>query len=141
VKTFRLVATDGGALSFEHAAGQYLNLALAIDGKRVNRSYTIASSPTQADYCEISVKRAPQGRASRHLHDVVRDGDRLQVSAPAGRFVFAHEKAERCVLIAGGVGITPLMATVRRLTDRCWPARSSCCARYARFVISRLATS
>jgi ferredoxin-NADP reductase/DMSO/TMAO reductase YedYZ heme-binding membrane subunit len=120
VKTFRLVVPGGGPLPFDHAAGQYLNLALVIDGVRANRSYTIASSPTRGDHCEISVKRAPGGTASRHLHDAVREGSRVRVSAPAGRFVFAHDQAERCVLIAGGIGITPLMSAVRSLTDRCW---------------------
>ncbi|HET7504703.1 MAG TPA: ferric reductase-like transmembrane domain-containing protein [Kofleriaceae bacterium] len=120
VKTFRLVARGGGPLPFDHVAGQYLNLALTIDGKRVNRSYTIASSPTRTDYCEISVKRAPAGTASRHLHATLREGSALKVSAPAGRFVFDPGKATRCVLIAGGVGITPMMSTVRSLTDRCW---------------------
>ena len=121
VKTFRLAAVGGGPLPFDYVAGQYLNLALTIDGKRVNRSYTIASSPTRAGYCEISVKRAPDGHASRHLHQALRRGSILKVGAPAGRFVFAHDQAARCVLIAGGVGITPMMSTVRSLTDRCWP--------------------
>ncbi len=61
VKTFRFVSPTGGPLPFDYAAGQYLNLALTIGGKRVNRSYTIASSPTRGDYCEISVKRAADG--------------------------------------------------------------------------------
>jgi ferredoxin-NADP reductase/DMSO/TMAO reductase YedYZ heme-binding membrane subunit len=121
VKTFRLVARDGGPLPFDYAAGQYLNLALTIDGKRVNRSYTIASSPTRRDHCEITVKRAADGYASRHVHEMLREGSVLEVSAPAGRFVFAGDQAQRCVLIAGGVGITPMMSTVRNLTDRCWP--------------------
>lgn len=121
VKTFRLVAPAGGPLPFDHVAGQYLNLALTIDGKRVNRSYTIASSPTRRDACEISVKRAADGYASRHLHETLREGSVLKVSAPAGRFVFPDGEASRCVLIAGGVGITPMMSTVRSLTDRCWP--------------------
>ncbi|MEO8549933.1 MAG: ferric reductase-like transmembrane domain-containing protein, partial [Kofleriaceae bacterium] len=56
VKTFRFVNPEGGPLPFEHTAGQYINLKLTIDGKRVNRSYTIASSPTRNAYCEISVK-------------------------------------------------------------------------------------
>ena len=123
IKTFRLVALDGGPLPFDYAAGQYLNLALTIDGKRVNRSYTIASSPTRADYCEISVKQAAGGHGSRHLHETLREGSVLKVGAPAGRFVFAHDQAKRCVLIAGGVGITPMMSTVRSLTDRCWPGQ------------------
>ena len=121
VKTFRLVAKDGGALPFDYAAGQYLNVALTIGGKRVNRSYTIASSPTRTDSCEISVKRAADGYASHHLHDTLREGSVLKVGAPAGRFVFGPELGARCVLIAGGVGITPMISTVRSLTDRSWP--------------------
>jgi ferredoxin-NADP reductase/DMSO/TMAO reductase YedYZ heme-binding membrane subunit len=120
VKTFRLALPGGGPLPFEHVAGQYLNLALTIDGRRVNRSYTIASSPTRSAYCEITVKRLADGRASRHLHDTWREGSIVHVSAPAGKFVFAGDEARRVVLLAGGVGITPMMSVVRSLTDRSW---------------------
>ncbi len=120
VKTFRLVPADGGPLPFDHVAGQYLNLALSIAGTRVNRSYTIASPPTRNGYCEISVKRTADGYASRHLHETWREGQRVKVSAPAGRFVFAGHEAWRVVLIAGGIGITPMMSIVRSLTDRGW---------------------
>lgn len=120
VKTFRLVSPDGGPLPFEHIAGQYINLQLTIDGKRVNRSYTIASSPTRNAYCEISVKRAPDGYGSKHLHETWREGQRIKVSAPAGKFYFAGHESDRVVLIAGGIGITPMMSVVRSLTDRGW---------------------
>jgi ferredoxin-NADP reductase/DMSO/TMAO reductase YedYZ heme-binding membrane subunit len=120
VKTFRFVNPDGGPLPFEHAAGQYINLKLTIDGKRVNRSYTIASSPTRSAYCEISVKRAANGYGSKHLHDTWKEGQLVQVSAPAGKFFFAGHEAEQIVLIAGGIGITPMMSVVRSLTDRGW---------------------
>jgi ferredoxin-NADP reductase len=120
VKTFRFVNPAGGALPFEHVAGQYLNLKLTIAGKRVNRSYTIASPPTRRDYCEISVKKTPNGYGSKHLHETWREGDLVKIGAPAGRFTFAGHGAERIVLIAGGIGITPMMAVVRSLTDRKW---------------------
>lgn len=120
VKTFRFVMPDGSALPFEHIAGQYLNVALAIDGKRVNRSYTIASSPTRSHYVEISVKRAPDGHASQFLHDHVKEGMHIKIGAPAGKFYFAGHESQRIVLIAGGVGITPMMSVARSLTDRCW---------------------
>jgi glycine betaine catabolism B len=120
VRTIRLMNIEGGELPFSYKPGQYLNLALVIDGRRVNRSYTIASSPTRAHSCEITVKRSAAGHGSRHLHEVVRQGSHLKVSAPAGRFVFTGEESDRVVLIAGGVGITPLMSIVRYLTDRCW---------------------
>jgi ferredoxin-NADP reductase/DMSO/TMAO reductase YedYZ heme-binding membrane subunit len=123
VKTFRLVSPDGGPLPFDHIAGQYINLHLTIDGKRVNRSYTIASSPTRAAYCEISVKRAPDGYGSKHLHETWREGQRVKVSAPAGKFHFSGHESERIVLVAGGIGITPMMSVVRSLTDRAWPGQ------------------
>ncbi|CAN5776237.1 hypothetical protein BH11MYX3_BH11MYX3_18440 [soil metagenome] len=120
VRTFRFVSPDGGALPFQHVAGQYLNLQLTIDGKRVNRSYTIASSPTRSAYCEISVKKAVNGYGSKHLHETWKEGDLVRVSAPAGTFVFAGHESERVVLLAGGIGITPMMSVVRSLTDRGW---------------------
>jgi len=120
VRTFRLMRPDGQPLPFEHAPGQYLNVSLVIDGKRVNRSYTIASSPTRGHACEITVKRGAGGYGSVHLHERIAAGSLLKISAPAGRFVFTGTEAERVVLIAGGVGITPLMAIIRYLTDRCW---------------------
>lgn len=121
VRTFRLVPIDGRKLPFDYAAGQYLNLSVIIDGKRVNRSYTIASSPTRIGYCELTIKREETGAASRHLHDMLKEGELLNVSAPAGRFTFTGDEADSIVLIGGGVGITPLMSVVRSLTDRCWP--------------------
>ncbi len=120
VKTFRLMLPDGSRLPFEHVSGQYMNLQLVIDGKRVNRSYTIASSPTRSHHVEITVKRVPNGYASHYLHDRVAEGDRIKVSAPAGKFVFAGHESDRVILVAGGVGITPMMSVVRALTDRCW---------------------
>jgi ferredoxin-NADP reductase/DMSO/TMAO reductase YedYZ heme-binding membrane subunit len=118
VKTFRMVPLDGGPLPFEAIAGQYINLMLTIDGKRVNRSYTISSSPTRSAYVEISVKR--DGLASKYLHASVKEGDTIKVGAAAGKFYFAGTEAQRVILVAGGVGITPMMAVIRSLTDRCW---------------------
>ena len=119
VKTFRLQAKDGG-LPFEHQPGQYLSLQLMIDGKRINRSYTIASSPTLRGGCELTIKRDPNGLVSRHLHDTLNVGDTLKVTAPAGKFVFAGTESPAILMISGGVGITPLMSVARYLTDQAW---------------------
>jgi len=121
VSTFRLVPPDGGKLPFDHLPGQYLNLSLDIDGRRVRRSYTIASSPTRSGYCELTIKREEKGLVSRFLHEMLKEGASIDVAAPAGRFTFTGMEAERLVLIAGGVGITPLMAKIRYLTDVGWP--------------------
>jgi glycine betaine catabolism B len=120
VRTFRLVSPDGGRLPFDYLPGQYLNLQLNIDGRRVNRSYTIASSPTRSVYCELSIKREDAGLASLYLHRHLHEGDRLKISAAAGKFIFTGQESDSVVLIAGGVGITPLMSITRYLTDRAW---------------------
>lgn len=120
VRTLRLVAQDGGELPLLYLPGQFLTVAVEHEGKRVKRSYTIASSPTVRDYLEITVKREEHGIVSRFLHDEVQEGDTLDISGPAGKFTFIGEEAESIVLIGGGVGITPLMSVIRYLTDRGW---------------------
>ena len=120
-KSFRLVAPDGARLPFDYLPGQYLNLSLTVDGKPVHRSYTIASAPTQRGHCELTVKREAVGVASRHLHDMIHEGDVIDVGAPAGRFTFTGREADRIVLLGAGVGITPLMSVIRYLTDVAWP--------------------
>jgi ferredoxin-NADP reductase len=121
VKTFRLMAPEGGPVPFSYLPGQFLTLTVAPDGKPVNRSYTMASSPTQRDHLEITVKREQQGLVSRYLHDRVKPGDEVEVAAPSGSFTFTGREGDSIVLIGGGVGITPLMSVVRYLTDRAWP--------------------
>ena len=123
VRTFRLGPKEGGKLPFPYRPGQYLNLALTIDGVRVNRSYTIASSPAQPSFCELTVKRKADGYVSKYLHDVLRAGDTLKVSAAFGRFVFTGAEANEVLLIAGGVGVTPVMSILRYLADCSWPGQ------------------
>ncbi len=123
VKTFRLVACHGGGIPFSYLPGQFLTITMPIEEgeKPIRRSYTISSSPTQGYYCEVTVKREDQGAGSRYLHDVVKEGDTLEVQAPSGKFIFTGKEANSVVLIAGGVGITPMMSITRALTDMEWP--------------------
>lgn len=121
VKTFRLVAPGGERLPFDFLPGQFLQVEVVSgDGSKAKRSYTIASSPTQRAYVELTVKREAQGAVSRHLHDDVKEGDPVRIAGPFGRFTFTGTDAESIVLIAGGVGITPMMSVLRFLTDTAW---------------------
>lgn len=121
VKTFRLMNPMGGALPFTHLPGQFLTVTVPADGKPVKRSYTIASSPTQQDYAEITVKHEEAGVVSGHLHTQVQPGGLLEFSGPSGSFIFTGRECKCILLIGGGVGITPLMSVLRYLTDRSWP--------------------
>ena len=121
VKTFRLALPEGGdLLPFTFEPGQFLTVSVNVEDKEIKRSYSIASSPCCQGWCEITVKHAPGGRVSGYLHEQVREGDLLQVSAPYGRFTFRGREAPNVVFIAGGVGVTPLMSSIRYLTDQSW---------------------
>ena len=115
------MAPTGDPIPFDFLPGQFLTLTLDQDGKTIKRSYTMASSPTQRDYVELTIKREERGVVSRYLHDRVREGDVLQVAAPQGTFTFTGIEGDSIVLIGGGVGLTPLMSVIRYLTDRGWP--------------------
>ena len=110
--------------------GQYLTLVLCIPGDRngatpdqarVTRCYSLSDSPGTRSF-RITVKRVPApggradlapGLASTWLVDHSQVGDILQVKAPAGRFVIDATSDRPVVLIAGGIGITPLMSMLR----------------------------
>lgn len=121
VKTFRLVAPEGSPIPFAFVPGQFLTFSATVDDKTIWRSYSIASPPTRTSYVEITVKREDEGEFSRYLHDRISVGDTLQVRGPSGAFTFDGGNADSIVLIAGGVGITPMMCIIRYLTDATWP--------------------
>jgi len=126
VRTFRLIPENPGEIPFQFTAGQFLNLTLLIDNKPVRRSYTIASPPTRKNYIELTIKREPAGQASSYLHEkLMTPGGRhsIEISGPAGRFTFNPANENKILLLAGGVGITPVMSILRDLTDKNWPGQ------------------
>jgi ferredoxin-NADP reductase len=121
VKTFRLLSSSNDRLlPFTFVPGQFLNVAFWIGGARMNRSYSISSSPTQREYVELTVRREPRGAVSRHIVDLLKVGDRIEAGGPVGKFTFTGTEADSIVLIAAGVGITPMMSVTRYLTERSW---------------------
>jgi ferredoxin-NADP reductase len=122
VKTFRLLPSSGdGLMPFTFVPGQFLNVAFGIGGARMNRSYSISSSPTQREYLDLTIKREPRGAVSRHVVDLLKVGDLIEAGGPVGKFTFDGTEAENIVLISAGVGVTPMVSICRYLTDRSWP--------------------
>ncbi|MCQ9617668.1 hybrid-cluster NAD(P)-dependent oxidoreductase [Paenalcaligenes niemegkensis] len=93
--------------------GQFVTLELEIEGEKVMRSYTISSAPSLPYNFNITVKRAPGGVVSNWLHDNLNEGDQIVVHGPAGRFNCIDKPAEKALLLAGGVGITPIASMAR----------------------------
>jgi len=139
VRTFRLTSTDEAHLPFTYMPGQFLNVALTVDGAVQRRCYTISSTPTRPHYCEITVKREETGTVSRFLHEHVREGMNIEASGPGGKFTFTEDDADALLLIGAGVGITPLMSKIRYLTDINWHGQISLlyCARAEQDIIFR----
>lgn len=112
IRSLHLAPADDGAL-FPHKAGQHLPIRLQLPGSAssVLRTYTISSAPSDG-VCRISVKA--QGSASRRLHEM-QVGDEIEALAPAGRFTIEARERRPAVLLAAGVGITPMIAMLRHL--------------------------
>ncbi|MFC0401627.1 pyridoxamine 5'-phosphate oxidase family protein [Paraburkholderia rhizosphaerae] len=134
IRSFHLEPVDGAGI-IPHAAGQHLPIRVVLPDtaasstagastlasaptsapsstKTLLRTYTISSGPADG-YYRISVKR--DGKVSRHLHDTLRVGSVIEARAPAGRFTLDAHETRPAVLLAAGVGITPMIAMLRHI--------------------------
>mgnify|MGYP000318415878 CR=1 FL=1 len=100
-------------------AGQFLTIKLPIGGKEVIRTYTVSSAPADTEL-RISIKREPsiasdqpEGLFSNFAHDNLQLGSVVQAKAPTGAFTFDAADERPAVLLAGGVGITPMVSMAR----------------------------
>jgi phthalate 4,5-dioxygenase reductase component len=81
------------------------------------RKYSLCNDPAERDRYVIGVKRDPAGRgASIDLVDNTKPGDFVEASAPHNAFELA-ERAPSFILIAGGIGITPILSMARKLNS------------------------
>jgi ferredoxin-NADP reductase len=99
-------------------AGQFLGVSVDVDGVRLTRPYSPASSEHAQDgTLELTVSTHPEGRVSRHLRDHARPGMIVGLTQAQGDFVLPDEPPERVLLMSGGSGITPVMAMLRTLCE------------------------
>ena len=100
------------------AAGQFVQIAVDIDGVRRTRCYSPSCSQYRADgRIEITVKAHPEGLVSRYLHANARPGLVLGLSQADGVFTLPAPRPERILLISGGSGITPVLSMLRTLVE------------------------
>ncbi|MDB5444832.1 MAG: oxidoreductase [Phenylobacterium sp.] len=118
IRVLELAAPDGGELP-PFRAGAHIDLAL---GGGLIRQYSLINGQQDRHRYVIAVARAPASRGgSAWLHENVKEGDLLPVSAPRSHFGL-DETARHSVLIAGGIGITPLWSMAQQLSalGRSW---------------------
>jgi ferredoxin-NADP reductase len=111
VKSYRLALP----MWMPHLPGQHYDVRLtAPDGYVAQRSYSIASSPLDEGGIELTIDRLDDGEVSPYFHDVVEEGDRVEVRGPfASYFVWRGTEPPPVVLVGGGSGVVPLMAMLR----------------------------
>src|SRR3954447_23588251 len=111
VKSFTLQLPNWTA----HEAGQHYDLRLtAPDGYQAQRSYSIASAPERAGEIDLTIERLEDGEVSDYMHDVVVEGDQVELRGPiGGYFVWAAAQGGPLLLVGGGSGVVPLMAMIR----------------------------
>jgi len=105
---------------FRYRAGQFLTFRIPWAEGELIRCYSLASSPGVDAEHKVTVKRVAEGRVSNWFNDQLREGDRLWVLPPSGRFVLRDSDAP-LLLFGGGSGITPVISLVKTAlasTDR-----------------------
>jgi vanillate monooxygenase ferredoxin subunit len=114
ISAFELVPAEGATLPvFE--AGAHIDVHLARGEVRIVRPYSLCGVPGAADRWQIAVLREPASRGgSAAMHAWVFEGSTLAVSAPRNHFRLAP-RAAHSLLLAGGIGITPLLAMAEQL--------------------------
>lgn len=123
--SFELVAEDGAALP-AFTAGAHVDVHLP---GGLTRPYSLCSSPADTRCYRIAVLREAASRGgSVALHEGVQEGDRLEIGAPRNLFPLAPE-ADSHLLLAGGIGITPLLAMAEQLSRDGAPFQLHYCAR------------
>jgi stearoyl-CoA 9-desaturase NADPH oxidoreductase len=96
-------------------AGQFVRVAVEIDGAWRTRCYSPASAAGTGRDLEITVKSHPEGLVSNHLVEHARPGMFVGLSQADGDFALPDERPGRMLLISGGSGITPVMSILRTL--------------------------
>jgi len=115
VKSFRLSDVNGNTLP-EFQPGAHLKLKIKLEDKtEYARHYSLLSNPDEKMHYEIGVQLEPQGEGgSLYLHNHIHEGDILQVEAINNDFTM-KEQAGHTILIAGGIGITPILSMLYKL--------------------------
>jgi nitric oxide dioxygenase len=110
ITSFYWKSKDGKPI-VAYTPGQFIALQTRINGELVRRNYSLSALPNSSEY-RISVKLHPHGVVSTYLHNLA-VGSNMQFFPPAGDFVL-KESTRPLVLIAGGVGITPLISMAEK---------------------------
>jgi ferredoxin-NADP reductase len=124
---YEFARPDGGPLP-DYAPGAHIDVHLP---NGVVRQYSLINPERDPGIYTVGIKRDPASRGgSRYIHDELRVGRTLKISAPRNNFPL-KEDAGHVILFAGGIGITPIWCMVQRLQQlgRSWQLYYACRSR------------
>lgn len=125
IASFELVSADGAELP-PFSAGSHIDVALP---GGITRQYSLCNDPIESHRYQIAVLKDINGRGgSRAMHESVNAGDEISISVPKNHFPLAHA-AKASILLAGGIGITPLLCMAERLSAIGHPFELHYCTR------------
>lgn len=111
IREFSLVAQEQSLLPF--SSGSHIVVQLPLADRIIRNAYSLLSDPYDSHEYKIAVRLQDDSRGgSKYLHEQVKVGDHLKISAPLNLFSL-HSQAQHHVFIAGGIGITPFMSHMR----------------------------
>jgi vanillate monooxygenase ferredoxin subunit len=110
IKSFFLRRTDGAALPGFHA-GDHIDVLLP---GGITRQYSLCNGPDETEEYQLAIKKEEASRGgSRAMHDVA-EGSELRISPPRNNFALS-KRGTRHVLLAGGIGVTPILSMAKHL--------------------------
>jgi ferredoxin-NADP reductase len=115
-RSVTLVLAPNEAFTDAVAAGQYVNLAVEIDGRRHTRCYSPATAEGAA-HLELTIGQHDGGLVSTYLYEHARRGMVVGLTGVGGDFVLPSQRPRRILFVSGGSGITPVMAMLRTLVN------------------------
>ncbi len=111
--SLELEPTDGGTLA-SFTAGSHVDVRLR---SGLVRQYSLSNSPAESHRYRLGVLREPASRGgSRAIHQHLQAGQTVEIGRPRNAFALV-EGADHTILMAGGIGITPLLAMAHRLRE------------------------
>lgn len=114
-----LIIRPGWGWRYDHRPGQYVGIAIQVDGKFQWRSYSVSSAPRRdGRHIAITVRAMPEGLLSTHLVNGLEPGTIVRLALPEGDFTLPDPPPAKMLFLVGGSGVTPVMAMLRTLDRR-----------------------
>ena len=111
-KSFNLMPYEG---KIDFLPGQWIDLFVSLHGREQVAGYSITSTPCNTQFISLAVKNSGDDKVTQYIHQSMMEGDTVSFST-GGNCVYVPEQGN-AILIAGGIGLTPLVSIFRYIGE------------------------